>query len=141
NSILILNDYNNIEYASDNSHNIDIVNRIKAAGAPINAIGAQSHAAYSMSTSSVQSYLDKLASQTGLPVYISEYDINLADDNQQKTVMQSQLTMFWNDSNVKGITVWGYIEGQTWLPNTGLMTSSGQMRPAMTWLTQFLAGK
>ena len=86
-------------------------------------------------------YLDKLASQTGLPVYISEYDINLADDNQQKTVMQSQMTMFWNDSNVKGITVWGYIEGQTWLTNSGLMTSGGQMRPAMTWLTQFLAGK
>jgi endo-1,4-beta-xylanase len=141
NSVLIMNDYNNIEYATDNSHNIDIVNRIKAAGAPINAIGAQSHGAYSMSTSTVQTYLDKLASQTGLPVYISEYDINLADDNQQKTVMQSQMTMFWNDSNVKGITVWGYIEGQTWLTNSGLMTSGGQMRPAMTWLTQFLAGK
>lgn len=138
NSILIMNDYNTIEYANDNSHFIDIVNRIKAAGAPIDAIGAQAHAAYSMSTSTVQMYLDKLASSTGLPVYISEYDINLADDTQQKNVMQSQFTMFWNDSNVKGITLWGYIVGQTWQPNTGLMTSTGTMRPAMTWLMQFL---
>jgi endo-1,4-beta-xylanase len=52
--------------------------------------------------------------------------------------MQSQFTMFWNDPNVKGITLWGYIVGQTWQTNTGLMTSTGTMRPAMTWLMQFL---
>jgi endo-1,4-beta-xylanase len=138
NSILILNDYNIIEYGNDNGHIIDIVNRIKAAGAPIDAIGAQAHAAYSMPTGTVQGFLDNLASSTGLPVYISEYDINLADDNQQKNVMQSQFTMFWNDANVKGITLWGYVEGQTWLPNTGLLTSAGVERPAMTWLMQFL---
>ncbi len=138
NSILIMNDYNTIEYATDNSHFIDIVNAIKAAGAPIDAIGAQAHAAYSMSTSTVQMYLDKLASSTGLPVYISEYDINLADDTQQKNVMQSQFTMFWNDDNVKGVTLWGYVVGQTWETNTGLMTTSGTMRPAMTWLMQYL---
>jgi endo-1,4-beta-xylanase len=138
NSILILNDYNTIEYANDNTHFIDIVNKIKAGGAPIDAIGAQAHAAYSMQTSTVQMYIDKLASSTGLPVYISEYDINLADDTQQKNVMQSQFTMFWNDNNVKGVTIWGYVVGQTWLTNSGLMTSTGTMRPAMTWLKQFL---
>jgi len=46
--------------------------------------------------------------------------------------------MFWEDPNVKGVTVWGYIVGQTWRANTGLMTSGGQMRPAMTWLMQYL---
>jgi endo-1,4-beta-xylanase len=56
----------------------------------------------------------------------------------QKNVMQSQFTMFWNDNNVKGITLWGYVVGQTWLTNSGLMTSSGTQRPAMTWLMQFL---
>src|SRR5262249_39332808 len=40
--------------------------------------------------------------------------------------------------NVKGITVWGYIEGSTWLDNSGLMSSAGQQRPAMTWLMGFL---
>jgi len=55
-----------------------------------------------MSTSTVQMYLDKLASQTGLPVYISECDINLADDTQEANGMKSQFTMFWNDANVKG---------------------------------------
>jgi endo-1,4-beta-xylanase len=138
NSVLILNDFNNIEYQSDNAHSIDIANKIKAAGAPIDAIGAQAHDAYRMSTGTVQMYIDRIASQTGLPVYISEYDIDLADDNQQKNVMQSQFTMFWNDENVKGVTLWGYVNGMTWKANTGLMSSSGTTRPAMTWLLDFL---
>ena len=138
NSVLILNDYNNIEYANDNSRTIQMVNAIKSAGGPIHAIGAQAHAAANISTSTVQMYIDKLTAQTGLPVYISEYDINVADDNRQRDIMQSQFTMFWNDANVKGITVWGYITGSTWVANSGLMSSSGTMRPAMVWLMDFL---
>jgi endo-1,4-beta-xylanase len=138
NAILLLNDYNTIEYQTDHDHFIAIVKAIKAAGAPIDAIGAQGHAAYNIATSTVQGFIDDLASQTGLPVYITEYDINLSSDTQQAQVMQSQVTMFWNDPNVKGVTLWGYIEGATWQTNTGLMTSSGTMRPAMTWLATFI---
>jgi endo-1,4-beta-xylanase len=46
--------------------------------------------------------------------------------------------MFWDHSNVKGITLWGYIVGATWQPNTGLQEQDGGMRPAMTWLMDFL---
>jgi len=138
NAILILNDYNNIEYGNDNAHTIDIVTKIKAAGAPITGVGAQAHACSGLSASTIQANIDKIAAQTGLPVYISEYDLNIADDNQQKNVMQSQFTMFWNDRNVAGITLWGYVVGSTWVANSGLITSSGTMRPAMTWLMSFL---
>lgn len=137
NAILLLNDYNNIEYDYANRNTIDIVNRIRAAGAPIDGIGAQAHAAYSFPTSTVKTYLDRLAA-TGLPVYITEYDINVADDWQQRSIVESQFTMFYNHPAVRGITLWGYVSGSTWLPHTGLMSSSGQMRPAMTWLMNYL---
>ncbi len=136
-AILILNDYNNIEYGNDNSHFIDIVTKIKNAGAPIDAIGAQAHAAHSIADSTVKGYLDKLAA-TGLPIYITEYDIDLASDSAQQQVMQSQMTMFWNDNDIKGITLWGYIVGATWQTNSGLMTSTSTKRPAMSWLMTFL---
>jgi endo-1,4-beta-xylanase len=42
------------------------------------------------------------------------------------------------DFSSKGITLWGYIYGQTWMPNMGLMQSDGTMRPAMAWLQRFL---
>lgn len=137
NAVLILNDYNTIEYGNDNTNIINIANKVKAAGAPIDAIGAQAHDAFKLPVATVKGFIDKIASQTGLPVYITEYDIDLADDNKQKQVMQEQFTMFWNNPNVKGITLWGYIQGATWKPNTGLVRN-GQPRPAMTWLMSFL---
>jgi endo-1,4-beta-xylanase len=138
NAILILNDYNNIEYGNDNSHTIDIVTKIKGAGAPIDAVGCQAHDAYKIATNTVKGFIDKISQQTGLPVYITEYDIGIADDNMQKMVMQDQITMYFNDDNVKGVTLWGYIVGSTWRANTGIQQPSGAMRPAMTWLMQFL---
>jgi endo-1,4-beta-xylanase len=137
NAILILNDYNNIEYGTDNGHFIDIVNSIKGAGAPIDAIGAQAHDAYKLPASTVQGFLDKL-SATGLPVYITEFDIDLASDTDQQTVMQTQFPMFWKDEHVAGITLWGYVVGATWKQNTGLISSAGVKRPALTWLMDFL---
>lgn len=86
----------------------------------------------------MKGFIDKIASSTGLPVYITEMDIGVADDNQQKTIMQDQITMYWNNDNVKGITLWGYIVGATWRSNTGLQQPSGAMRPAMTWLMDFI---
>jgi endo-1,4-beta-xylanase len=52
--------------------------------------------------------------------------------------MEGMVTMFWENPNVKGITLWGYIEGATWIGNSGLMSSGGDMRPAMIWLMDFL---
>jgi endo-1,4-beta-xylanase len=138
NAILILNDFNNIELAGDNARTIDIVNRIKAAGAPIDAVGAQGHGAANVAVATVKGFIDRITQQTGLPVYITEYDINVADDTQQMTIMRDQFTMFWEDPNVRGITFWGYIVGSTWRPNTGLQQTSGTMRPAMAWLMTFL---
>ena len=134
NAILLVNDYNTVEYGADRDNFIKLAKAVKAAGAPINGIGAQAHDAYKLSASTVQSNLDMLASQTGLPVYITEFDINEPNDATQKTDMQNLMTMFENDTNVKGITLWGYIEGETWETNTGLMSASGTMRPAMQWL-------
>jgi len=137
NAILIMNDYNNIEYGGDNERFLQIVERIRSAGAPIDALGAQAHDAHKLSVSVVQGFLDKL-SATGLPVYITEYDIDVADAAEQRKIMEEQFTLFWNDEHVAGITLWGYVVGATWRPNTGLMTSDGMERPALTWLREHL---
>jgi endo-1,4-beta-xylanase len=137
NAILLLNDYNTIEYGGDNSHFLEIVNAIKDAGAPIDAIGVQAHAAYQIPTETVKGFIDNLAA-TGLPIYVTEYDINVADDNEQKTIMESQFTMFWEHPQIQGVTLWGYVVGATWLDNSGLMSSEGTMRPAMSWLMDYL---
>ncbi len=139
NAILILNDYNNVEYGSEESHFISIVNAIKTAGAPIDAVGAQSHDVNKLSVATLQANLATLNTMTGLPIYITEYDVSNTDDNGQLTTYQQQFPVFLNTTYVHGITIWGWIYGQTWsqAPDSGLV-KAGKSRPAMTWLMQQL---
>jgi len=141
NAILILNDFNNIEWTNDNSHFIDIVKKIQAQNAPIDAIGAQAHDLDngSVSLATVTKLLGNLNSQTGLPVYITEMDIDTTDDARQLSLYKQYFPLFTSTSYVKGITIWGWIFGQTWAsaPNSGLIRS-GTPRPAMTYLMEQL---
>jgi endo-1,4-beta-xylanase len=136
--VLVLNDYNNDELSSDAKHTSDIVNAIKKVGAPINAVGCQTHGASNTGSASLKTNIDTIVKNTGLPVYITEYDIAQANDQTQLQRYQDHIQMFWNHPDIKGITIWGYIVGSTWVANTGIMQSSGTMRPAMTWLMDFL---
>ena len=137
-SILILNDYNNIEYADQNQHFINIVKTIQAAGAPIDGIGAQAHGlSTQVSGQTMRSLATKLHDETGLPLYITEYDIDLNDDNAQLQKYQDHMPFFLETEWIRGITVWGWIHGSTWVPNSGLIRN-GTPRPAMTWLMQQL---
>jgi endo-1,4-beta-xylanase len=137
-AILILNDYNTIEYSADETRFISIVSDIKTNGAPIDAVGAQAHAAYNFSASTIQTNLNTLNSGTGLPVYITEYDVPQASDATQLSIYQAQIPVFMNTSYVHGVTLWGWIVGATWVANTGLVNGTTP-RSAMTWLMQYLA--
>jgi len=84
-AILILNDYNNIEWPNDNQHSVDIVNTELANGGPIDAIGAQAHDLdhCSVSLQPVTQLFNKLHNDTDLPVYITEMDLSYTDDQAQ----------------------------------------------------------
>jgi len=142
NAILILNDYNNVEWPNDNQHFIDITKRILQDGAPIDAVGAQSHDLDNAQVpfSRVKMLIEKLHADTGLPVYITEYDISTTDDQAQLQTYQEQIPYFLTQSFIPGVTIWGWIVGRTWsqAPNSGLVSQSGQPRPAMTWLMEEL---
>jgi len=137
NAILIMNDYNNIEWSNDSAHFIDIVKKIQAQNAPIDAIGAQSHDLDhpQVTLATVTKLLADLNSQTGLPVYITEMDIDTTDDAKQLSLYQQYFPLFMKAKYVKGITIWGWIFGQTWssAPNSGLIRN-GSPRPAMSYL-------
>lgn len=138
NAILVVNDYNTIEYSSENGRIISLVNAVKKGGGPIDAVGCQSHDIAKVSQSTMTSYGQKIIDQTGLPIHVTEMDIGIADDNQQMQRMKEFVTWAWENPKVTGVTYWGYIVGATWRSNTGLMTDSGSKRPALTWLLDYL---
>lgn len=137
NAVLIYNDYNTIEWDAEVNWQVKMANAMKAADAPMDAIGVQAHDAWKVATSTVKRNIDKLAA-TGYPIIVSEYDIGQSDDAAQKRVMEEQFTMFWNHPKIIGVTYWGYIVGSTWRNGTGLLNTSGSERPALTWLVDFV---
>lgn len=79
-----------------------------------------------------------MLSATGLPIYVSELDISGAD-NRQLSLYKEKFPVLWENADVAGVTLWGYIEGQTWKPKTYLLNSDGTESPALTWLKQYVA--
>ena len=142
NAILILNDFNNIEWDNDSNHFIGITQTIMQAGAPIDAVGAQAHDLDqgSVSFQKVQGLLQKLHDETGLPVYITEFDISTTNDQSQQQTYQQYFPLFDELDYVRGVTIWGWIRGRTWsaAPESGLVSQQGAPRPAMTWLMEWL---
>ncbi len=138
NSILILNDYNVLSWNTN-----DFISMAKPAvnAGVVDAIGLQAHGLESWTATQIKEKLDKLANELGLPIYISEYDINKSSDSEQLSIMQSQFPVFYEHPSVVGITLWGYVHGATWRDNTGLIYSGGTQRPAMTWLMNYLDSK
>lgn len=136
NATLIINDYNVLRWNTANF--VNIVNAVKNSGY-VDAMGAQAHGLESLSLPELEANLQTVLS-TGLPLYISEYDIDEANDNQQRAIMEEQFTLFWETEEIVGITLWGYVYGATWMPNTGLLVGD-QPRPALTWLMDYLANQ
>lgn len=139
NAKLLINDYGILNSAANTANYIKIIKVLQERDL-IDGIGVQSHGLETFDVSVIKSNLDKLA-ETGLPIYVSEYEVDIADDQQQMEVFKEQFQLFWTHKAVKGITLWGYEQGKIWKTNAYLIKSNGVKRPALTWLEQYLNGQ
>ena len=135
-AILIYNDYNTFQHDTDAY--IDLVRTLRDAGAPIDAYGCQSHDVDNISKSNLQNAMARIQDAVKMPMYITELDINVQDDNQQKAQYESIFPVMWEADYCAGVTIWGYVYGATWVDHSGLYRN-GSERPAMTWLKQYMA--
>ena len=135
NSILIYNDYNSFQHDVDNY--LKLVQTLRDAGAPIDAYGNQSHDVNNISANNLKTVMKKQQDALKMPMYITELDIDIADDNQQKKQYESIFPLMWEADYCAGVTIWGYIHGATWVDNSGIIKGSKD-RPAMTWLREYM---
>ena len=143
NSKLILNDYGIINDNNATTSYLTIINLLKQRGL-IDGIGVQGHRFELMNASSttLKSNMDRLWA-TGIPIYISELDLGPDENSQpnetlQLTAYQRIFPLLWEHPGLKGITLWGYVQGQMWQPNCYLLRSNGTETPALEWLRQYL---
>ncbi|MGW8314996.1 MAG: endo-1,4-beta-xylanase [Bacteroidales bacterium] len=136
---LILNEYSVINSTSVTQNMIEIVNLLKAEDL-IDGIGEQAHAftTRGVSSSLLKTNLDALAA-TGIPLYITEFDIDGPTDLEQLQEIRRVFPVFWEHPAMAGITLWGYRYG-LWRNDQGayLITEDGTERPAMTWLKAYV---
>lgn len=156
-AILIYNDYNTIQWHVDQG--INLINTIRKNGAPVDAYGLQAHDLMSdggqaggtggggvcMNYNNFVATMQKIHKETNnFPVLISEYDVPSTDDGIQKQCYSEQVKYWMEDPYVAGITIWGWIYGQTWLNCNGKangcsgLVRNGQDRPALTWMKEYL---
>jgi len=142
---LWLNDYSVENSVTSAQNYLVIVNLLKQRGL-IDGIGVQGHAFSTRNTpaSTLTTTINSFA-QTGLPVYITELDIDgvnaqgQLDDQVQLLEYQRVFPLFWTNPGIKGITMWGYRIGH-WRTNQGayLVNSDETERPALVWLKSYV---
>jgi endo-1,4-beta-xylanase len=137
---LLINEYGTENDPPVRARYLTIINLLQERGL-IDGIGVQAHYFNldNMSASQMTSALNEYAA-TGLDVYISELDITGGNGSEsaQAAKYQELFPVIWNHASVKGVTLWGYIVGQTWREGTGIVNTNGTDRQAMTWLRSFL---
>ena len=150
NAVLIYNDYNTVQWQKNEG--IDLINKIKQGGAPVDGYGLQAHdmqvsggnangtgaGGSCLNINTLKSVIEEIWTKTQTPMFISEYDIFTSNDNEQKTCYEQQISYFMENEHIAGITIWGYIYGATWNDGTSGIIRDEKDRPAMTWLKEYL---
>ena len=126
-AILIYNDYNTFQWQK--TQFIDLVRTLRNAGAPIDAYGCQSHDLNEINVTTFKNSLDEIQQALRIPMYITEYDINIENDEQQKQRFMEQIPLVWEADYCAGVTLWGYIYGKTWLDHSGLIRNGVERLP------------
>lgn len=137
-SALVLNEYNVTRSREATDRYLEIVRLLQAENL-IDIVAVQAHAFSTTVPASVtKENLDLLAA-TGLPIQITELDIDGPTDEVQLEEYQRIFPIFWEHPAVMGVTLWGWRPG-LWRSRQGanLVREDGSHRPAFDWLLQYV---
>ena len=138
---LLINDYSVIDKPEHTRSYRAIIDLLRSRHL-LDGIGVQAHAfeTHGIPAATLRADLDTLAA-TGLPIYITEMDIDGRTDAQQLKEYRRVFPVFWDDPAVKGITLWGFRYG-LWRnrQRAYLLRRDGSERPALLWLRGHVRG-
>ena len=135
---LMLNDFSIINTTSSTATYLQIINLLKAENL-IDIIAEQGHAFTTTAPAvTMTKNLNSLAA-TGLPIQITELDIDGTTDAVQLQSYQRIFPTLYEHPGVEGITLWGWRRG-LWRDTEGayLVNQDGTERAALVWLRNYL---
>lgn len=131
---LFLNDYANDDidrHATKIASFESNVNYIKSLGVPITGIGLQGHmGAVPTPPANFIATLDRYQANIGLPVRITEYDVNSDDEDLQADYLRDFYTAAFSHPSVIGVQMWGFWEKQHWIKQAAMYREDWTPKPA-----------
>jgi endo-1,4-beta-xylanase len=130
---LFLNDYPAMDGSDANNahlnHFEDTLKFLLRGGAPVQGIGFQGHFGSSpIPPARVLSCLDRFA-KLGLPIAITEFDINMDDEQLQADYTRDFLTLCFSHPAVSEVITWGFWEKRHWFPKAALWRADWSLKP------------
>ena len=139
NAKLMINEYSVENSATRAATYATIINLLQTRGL-IDGVGIQGHAfsTAGQTAATINGNLATLAAP-GVPLYVTEYDSDGPGDAAQLAEYQRVFPLFWQNPNVKGVTLWGYRVGH-WrtVQGANLVNADATERPAMVWLRNYV---
>jgi GH35 family endo-1,4-beta-xylanase len=107
----------------------DTIKYFQENGAPIGGIGEQGHFGGSPPPPTrVLKVLDRFG-ELGLPIQITEFDIDTSDLATQVAYTRDFLTAVFSHPAVSGVMCWGFWEGRHWKSRAAFWSKDWQLRP------------
>jgi GH35 family endo-1,4-beta-xylanase len=131
---LFINDYSILESGGKDTahqdHYFSTIQSLLAVKAPVQGIGIQGHFDENLTAiPRLFTILDRFAA-FGLPIEITEFDINTSDEALQGDYTRDFLTAMFSHPSIASILTWGFWEGRHWIPNGALWRRDWSARPA-----------
>jgi endo-1,4-beta-xylanase len=142
---LMLNDYSIENETPQTTRYINLIHMLKSERL-IDIIGLQGHAFSQSEAPPMATYranLDRIA-QIGLPIQVTELDVDGTDDEVQLFNMRKIFPIYWDHPAVTGVTLWGYKQNAHWRNAQGAWLvwsqagSEGAHRPAMNYIIKYV---
>lgn len=141
---LFMNEYamlNSIESPRNIRTYLDTITSMRAKGAPIDAIGIQGHVGRQpRNPAQLISDLDMFVS-TGLPVQITEFDVNTPDEELQSDYTRDFLIACYSHPTVSGFIKWGFWQNAHWKPDAAMFRGDWTAKPSAAIWREWVLGK
>lgn len=142
---LTLNDFGIIEAGGTNEphreHYLALARALLAEGAPLDVLGLQSHFAGTVTPPERLTALYDEIAATGLPIVITEFDINVSDEELQADYTRDFLIATFAHPAVIGFQMWGFWEGAHWMPRAAMFRSDWSAKPNLRVYEDLVLGR
>ncbi len=134
---LLINEYSMLNSARSPDRialYLGIIQRLRAAGAPIDGLGVQGHVGRQVrNPEDVLADLDLLAT-AGIDIQVTEFDINTPDEELQADYTRDFLIAFYSHPQTTGLTKWGFWQKKHWKPDAAMFRGDWSEKPnARAW--------